>query len=731
MPRTATYFSDQYRTRLVLSAPRSKTQGRILKALNANATHLNQLYATGGHRAHTLARAAREDIKEARDLGEATSLTPEQVKYFAEESTLVSFLEKTEELTDDTFWQTLEASEAEKKEAIATIKNSWMKHGQYAHFRTSSLIETYSILENSKQQLIFLYNNRRNGLDKNYTAHFKEDLAAIEKEQQSIEWGIYYRICDYLDGNSSGNPSQLTHLFRKLQPFNAARSLSMPVNPTLESFPITAAIAICLNQSKLRARLLSLLALPASGRFKNITLLERQEAPAIFVPEALVLQIPSTRRSFWLSWFPQPHREFCYDWFARNQDLLIKLSGLSNKPPAAPTWDINDAYWRELSDLSTTLNNKLDELSGHKTPLFFYKKSKHFIQETTVFCSEQHRALIEKRISRLEAIVALPQPVDVEMGTISAFTKPFKDEITRLRHDIARENRNIRFEQFPYLKRLNIIERTLEKKSLAATLCDRLNDTLLAFEKNHSQRPDLFKRLIAQLSSVRQLSIAHRGELHQQVVPFLQEIRVRELNNWADYWAFSRSDLPDSAALNQCTQLIKKIKYTSKFDVNQEPIIKPLHRLFGQFKIYCKNVSPEQYLGQQELIHEQLDLLSNILTELPESRDRDDLYADKLYIKECVESLERGACAETAEEAQSHSLTIAKYVSDSKQIFDDGVERRKNTRETFSTVLANNYKTLQGQSVSLFSASHYDGSPKTAPITKDYDDDGVSPIKFN
>ena len=728
MPRTATYFSDQYRTRLVLSAPRSKTQGRILTALDANATHLNQLYATGGHTAHTLARVAREEIKEARDLGDATSLTSEQVKYFAEENTLLSFLKKTEELTGDTFWQRLEASESEQKEAIAAIKKSWMNHGQYAHFRTSSLIEAYSVLANSKQQINAVYN----GLNKSYKAYLRKHLAAIEQEQRSIEWGLYYRICDYLDGDSSANPSQLTHLFRKLQPFSGARSLAMPVNPTPESFPLTAAMAICLNQSKLRARLLSRLALPGYGRFKNITLLERREAPAIFVPEALVLQIPSTRRSFWLSWFPQPHREFCYDWFARNQDLLIKLSGLSNKPPATPTWDINDAYWRELSDLSTTLNNKLDELSGHKTPFFFYKESKHFILETTVFCLEQHRALIEKRISRLEAIVALPQPVDVEMGAISAFAEPFKNEITRLRHDIARGNRNIRFEQFPYLERLNNIERTLEKKSLAATLSDRLNDTLVAFEQSRSQRPDLFKRLITQLSSVRQLSVAHRRELHHQVVPFLQGIRVRELNNWADYWASSRSDLPDSALLNQCTQLIESIRRASGFDVNQEPIIKPLHRLFGQFKIYCKQLSPEQYLDQQELLHEQLDLLSNILVELPESRDRDDLYADKLYIKECLESLKKGACVETAEEVvESHLILATKYVSDSKQIFDDGVERRKNTRETFSTMLSNNYKTLQGQSVGLFSASHCNDLPKTVPITKDYDDDGVSPIKFN
>ena len=730
MPRTATYFSDQYRTRLVLSAPRSKTQGRILTALDANATYLNQLYVTGGHTAHTLARAAREEIKEARDLGEATSLTTEQVKYFAEESTLVSFLEKTEELTDDTFWQTLEASDPEKKEAIAAIKKSWMKHGQCAHFRTSSLIEAYWVLENSKQQINSVYN----GLNKSYRAYLSKYLAAIEQEQRSIEWGLYYRTCDYLDDNPSANPSQLTHLFRKLQPFNGARSLAMPVNPTLESFPLTAAMVICLNQSIMRTRLLSRLALPASGRFKNITLLERREASAIFVPEALALQIPSTRRSFWLSWFPQPHREFCYDWFARNQDLLIKLSGLSNKPPATPTWDISDAYWRELSDLSTTLNNKLDELSGHKTPFFFYKESKHFIQETTVFCLEQHRALIEKRISRLEAIVALPQPFDVEMGAISAFTEPFKDEITRLRRDIARGNRNIRFEQFPYLKRLNVIERTLERKSLAATLCDRLNNTLVAFETGRSQRPDLFKRLIKQLSSVRQLSITHRRELHQQAVPFLQAIRVRELNNWADYWASSRSDLPDSALLSQCTQLIESIRRASGFEVNQESIIKPLHRLFGQFKIYCKQLSPEQYLDHQELLREQLDLLSNILVELPESRDRDDLYADKLYIKECLESLGRGKEPLTRADIFEHEdWKTCHQVKSSDQIIEEigrSIAEGENPLEELTRTLAQSFKSFQEAGVGFFVSQLSSPTSDQKKIARD-EAKSVSLTKFN
>ena len=91
--------------------------------------------------------------------------------------------------------------------------------------------------------------------------------------------------------------------------------------------------------------------------------------------------------------------------------------------------------------------------------------------------------------------------------------------------------------------------------------------------------------------------------------------------------------------------------------------------------------------------------------------------------------------AETIEEAVEHySLHATKRIKRSNQIsgsVGDKLDQMKQRCETFSTMLSNNYKTLQGQSVGLFSASHCNDSPKTVPITKDYDDDGVSPIKFN
>ena len=421
------------------------------------------------------------------------------------------------------------------------------------------------------------------------------------------------------------------------------------------SFPLVSALMHCFKNPAFKKELEKLLRLPN----KDALVLIYQSRRSILAPASLAPLIPATS-SRWFSWVGRRHRQFCYDWPVQQQRLLLDLVALPHVLKAPVTWDVQDGVWSKLDALSAGVDSVFNQLNAYKTPRFFYKDTKAFIAQTTAFCVEQKNIILDKKIERLEAILNLPTPAELERVVdteLDSFIEPIAELIEKVKDEALALQRSESLIGASHrwgdrMQRLGNLEGKIKRAALPRDLWINLKKLTSAIEHKSIIPKSVFDDLMLQLSLEDALHQPTMHALQETIAPRIVSAVIDALDTWTHYFEHPDADkLPTISLLRQYFDLTDKLSNVSGVRINHEDLLEPLERAIICFKAYCKSLSPDDFDKDQVLfLKSVVDSFNTGITKISSVEQRKKMYYLTEDIEQYLECLKVGVLPTTRTE---------------------------------------------------------------------------------
>ena len=660
--------------------------------LSAHLAKLNSLFLTGGM---ALSNVGRTTLEGLQSLGHSLADYPEELIALKEDEAILQYMKAVHQLAQPKFWETL-SQQSHHPETVLQIANRWLGHGGYAHYTTDALLESYYILEESRQQIQNFQKVNKTDVPPDYKNYLRDYLSCALTEQKNVQAAVFHRVTTCLQTGNRKNPSQFTfleNLFKQQQVLPP----KMPSVPGRNhSFPLISALTHCFKTPVFKKELEKLLWLPN----KDALVLVQQDRRSILAPATLVPLIPATP-SRWFSWVGRRHRQFCYDWPAQQEQLLLDLVALPHALKAPVTWDVQDRSWAKLDSLSADVDSVFNQLNTYKAPRFFYADTKKFIAQTTVFCVEQKNIILDKKIERLEAILKLPTPpelervVDTELDSfiepIAKLIEKVKDEALALQRSESLLGASHRWGD--RITRLGNLEAKIKRAALPRDLWLNLKKLTSAIEQKTILPKSVFDDLMLQLSLKDALHQPTMQALQDTIAPRIEAAVIDALDTWTHYFENPDADeLPTISLLNQYLALTNKLSNVSGIRINHDDLLEPLERAITSFKTYCKGLNPDDMDKDQVVfLNSVVKSLNSGITKLPDFEQRKKMYYLTEDIEQYLECLNVGVLPTTRtelfeqQEQQQFADNQAKasFIADANLWLEQFLQRQKSIeRET-------------------------------------------------
>ena len=686
-----------YLTPLFPTAPKIKVSKptHVLHAqLSARLAQLERIFLTGGY---TLSSQVYESLQGLQSLGRSLTDYPDELSAYANEQAVLQYMKAAHQLAKPQFWEEL-SQDAEHPETVLHVSKQWLNHGCYAHYKAEALVQSYELLGKNLRDIVDFQQKNRTKVPVAYKQYLDAYLRILLAEQRNLQTAVFHRVECCLKTGNKNNPTQFDSLNKLLQQ-NYLPPVDVPLPPVnLHFFPLIAALKLCFNNPVMKKELKNLLVLPNN----DALVIVHQRNRSVLAPEALTALIPKTP-SRWFALVGRRYRQLRYNWPVRQMRLLLNLVALPKVLTTPVSWDIEDGVFSTLDNLDAQVDAALRQLKAYKTPRFFYADTKKFIAQTTAFCVEQKNIILDKKIERLEAILNLPTPaelervVDTELGSfiepIAELIEKVKDEALALQRSESLINASHRWGD--RMQRLGNLEGKIKRAALPRDLWINLKKLTSAIEHKSILPKSVFDDLMLQLSLKDALHQPTMQALQETIAPRIEAATIDALDTWTHYFEHPDADkLPTISLLSQYFDLTDKLRNISGVRINHDDLLEPLERAIICFKAYCKSLSPDDFDKDQVLfLKSVVDSFNTGITKISDSKQKEQMFYLTEDIEQYLECLKVGVLPTTrterfeqqAQEKEQKQAAINRasieFVAETNQILEQVRQRRKEGQE--------------------------------------------------